>query len=131
MTSNSPRAGLRQPVMAELAARLRAREDQLTVEIGEKRRAVSSAREDAAPGGHDIGDEAAADEATTLGVGEISRDEQELDQVVAALERIAAGNYGICAECDDPIGEARLRASPASTRCVACQQALEARAHRG
>lgn len=131
MTSNSPRAGLRQPVMAELEAKLRDSEARLAAEIAEKRRAVSSAHEDTASGGHDAGDEATADEATTLGVGEISRDEQELAEVVAARQRIAAGNYGLCADCDDPIGEARLRASPASMRCVACQQAIEARAHRG
>jgi DnaK suppressor protein len=47
------------------------------------------------------------------------------DAVDAALERIAAGGYGSCARCDEPIGFARLEARPEATLCIACARAAE------
>ena len=40
--------------------------------------------------------------------------------VAAALERISAGTYGICENCGEDIGEARLQVVPEATRCVNC-----------
>lgn len=40
--------------------------------------------------------------------------------VKAALERIENGSYGSCEACGESIGEARLRAMPEATRCLAC-----------
>lgn len=45
---------------------------------------------------------------------------RELQQVRAALKRIASGEYGICSQCGGPIGEARLAALPYATRCIHC-----------
>ena len=42
--------------------------------------------------------------------------------VAAALERIAAGTYGVCENCGEEIGEARLKVVPEATRCVNCAQ---------
>lgn len=44
----------------------------------------------------------------------------ELAELDAALGRLAAGTYGICADCDGPIATERLLARPATTTCVAC-----------
>lgn len=44
----------------------------------------------------------------------------ELKQVRAALQRIASGEYGICSQCGEPIGAARLAALPYATRCIRC-----------
>ena len=41
----------------------------------------------------------------------------ELDE---AVERFTAGTYGTCESCGGSIGEARLEAVPAATRCVDC-----------
>lgn len=41
-------------------------------------------------------------------------------EVDAALARIDAGTYGICARCGEPIGEGRLAARPAASVCVCC-----------
>ncbi|MET3204739.1 MULTISPECIES: TraR/DksA C4-type zinc finger protein [unclassified Arthrobacter] len=41
-----------------------------------------------------------------------------LDQVEAALARIAAGTYGTCAVCGDPIAERRLEARPSTPFCI-------------
>ena len=44
-----------------------------------------------------------------------------------ALERLAAGNYGICEACGQPIGVARLEASPATRFCRTDQARSERR----
>lgn len=51
-------------------------------------------------------------------------------RITATLRRIADGTYGRCAECDEPIPPARLKAIPTATLCVRCQSAAELRAHR-
>ncbi len=43
-----------------------------------------------------------------------------LDAVDAALERLAAGTYGLCLVCGRPIPQGRLEALPTATTCVAC-----------
>lgn len=41
-------------------------------------------------------------------------------EVLAALDRVAAGTYGVCAVCGRPIPAARLDVRPMATTCVAC-----------
>lgn len=45
---------------------------------------------------------------------------QEIAQIDAALARIAAGTYGACEGCGEPIDEQRLRALPYAARCIEC-----------
>lgn len=45
---------------------------------------------------------------------------QSIRDVTAALERISDGSYGICADCGELIGEARLEVVPEATCCVKC-----------
>jgi RNA polymerase-binding transcription factor DksA len=47
----------------------------------------------------------------------------QLAEIDAALARQAAGTYGICTSCGEPIGVERLRARPAAERCVRCESA--------
>jgi len=42
-----------------------------------------------------------------------------------ALRRLSETDYGICEECDEEIGVARLKANPSARLCVSCQSALE------
>jgi DnaK suppressor protein len=44
----------------------------------------------------------------------------ELASIQAALARIEAGEYGLCIECEEEIGEKRLEANPAVGLCLAC-----------
>jgi DnaK suppressor protein len=44
----------------------------------------------------------------------------EKRQIEAALRRIDSGDYGYCTACGEDIPEARLRHSPAVTKCVEC-----------
>lgn len=48
---------------------------------------------------------------------------RELASVDRALERIAAGNYGECVRCGQPIGAARLEARPEAALCIDCAAA--------
>ncbi|MCK9898122.1 TraR/DksA family transcriptional regulator [Frankia sp. AgB32] len=43
-----------------------------------------------------------------------------LAEVDAALGRLAAGTYGVCADCGRPVEPGRLEARPAARTCVSC-----------
>jgi len=45
---------------------------------------------------------------------------QEVRMIEAALKRIAAGTYGICVNCGEPISEERLDVVPATPLCRDC-----------
>ena len=46
--------------------------------------------------------------------------QQELRQIVAALERLDAGDYGICVTCGQPIADKRLDLLPCTPFCQSC-----------
>jgi DnaK suppressor protein len=46
-------------------------------------------------------------------------------QVLAALDFIAAGDYGLCRRCEEPIGFRRLKVRPETPFCLSCQETLE------
>jgi len=55
------------------------------------------------------------------------RGKRAIEEIDAALRRIADGVYGVCGECGKNIPVARLRALPAARCCVACAAGREAR----
>jgi len=44
----------------------------------------------------------------------------ELQRIAAALSRLAAGNFGYCVRCDEPIATRRLELDPAAPLCIQC-----------
>ena len=76
-------------------------------------------------------DWAVADLETALDVAEVSRDAGELREVEAALLRLKDDTYGECVECGNYIPFARLQANPSASRCIPCQERLEASQRRG
>lgn len=46
----------------------------------------------------------------------------ELSLICHALQRIDNGRYGICEQCEEAIGEQRLRALPYTSCCIDCAQ---------
>lgn len=52
-------------------------------------------------------------------------DEETLQKIDDALERMDNGGYGRCETCGDRIGRERLRAVPHAANCIACQRDLE------
>ena len=51
--------------------------------------------------------------------------DRTLRQIDAALARLHAGRYGLCAACSESIPVPRLRALPFATLCVTCQEQRE------
>ena len=45
----------------------------------------------------------------------------EIEAIRGAIERIDAGEYGVCNECGERIPRPRLEAFPLATRCVDCE----------
>ncbi|MFF0088694.1 TraR/DksA family transcriptional regulator, partial [Streptomyces canus] len=83
----------------------------------------------------DSGDGAGDDQADT-GTKNITRESEMalaanaremLLQTERALGRLDAGTYGLCENCGNPIGKARMQAFPRATLCVECKQKQERR----
>ncbi len=76
-----------------------------------------------------------ADEAVAL-LDRVGRDaiarvlREDMVQIDRALDRVAAGCYGLCEDCHQPIPPKRLEVRPTATLCVSCQSQREARAAR-
>jgi DnaK suppressor protein len=49
----------------------------------------------------------------------------ELSQINLSLQRIEAGTFGVCVECDADIPVKRLRVRPDATLCLDCQEIYE------
>lgn len=65
-------------------------------------------------------------EAETLGrLGEVQR--LEIARIDEALERLSAGVYGTCVDCEEPIDERRLEVLPHASLCAGCAARRETR----
>jgi DnaK suppressor protein len=73
----------------------------------------------------DEGDAAQASERQDVSVMTRGRVAARINQLTAALARIAEGTYGTCERCGGPIEAARLAALPEAATCKRCQEALE------
>ena len=54
-----------------------------------------------------------------------TRNRTQLRKVEVALNRISAGDFGICAACGGEIGLKRLQAVPWANNCLECQEQSE------
>lgn len=75
--------------------------------------------------GEETSDQHLADTATAMHDRELdyglTENEQELLQSIDdALQRIEDGTYGVCSNCGKPIGEERLEALPWTDLCIDC-----------
>ncbi|MEW2314750.1 TraR/DksA family transcriptional regulator [Streptomyces bauhiniae] len=114
--------------VAEARAELAAEADRLGTEISSSEASLVGMMRDSADGAGD-------DEADT-GSKNITREHElalaanareMLSQTERALERLDAGTYGLCENCGNPIGKARMQAFPRATLCVECKQKQERR----
>ncbi|MET9253079.1 TraR/DksA family transcriptional regulator [Streptomyces sp. NPDC003717] len=112
----------------EARADLQAESDRLRAEITASERSLQGLMRDSADGAGD-------DEADT-GTKNVTREHElalaanareMLLQTDRALERLDAGTYGLCENCANPIGKARMQAFPRATLCVECKQKQERR----
>ncbi|WP_406478887.1 TraR/DksA family transcriptional regulator [Streptomyces sp. NBC_01615] len=114
--------------VAEARAELQSEALRLSTEISSSEEALVGLMRDS-------GDGAGDDQADT-GTKNITREHEMalaanaremLEQTERALERLDAGTYGLCENCGDPIGKARMQAFPRATLCVECKQKQERR----
>jgi len=70
-------------------------------------------------------DEIQANERREIGFATRELLVDRVNRIAAALERLDAGEYGVCVECGETIAPARLRVMPEVTTCVRCQDRLE------
>ncbi|GHI96226.1 TraR/DksA family transcriptional regulator [Streptomyces olivaceus] len=112
----------------EARGELQSEADRLRSEIDSSERSLQGMMRDS-------GDGAGDDEADT-GSKNITREHElalaatareVLTQTERALERLDAGTYGLCENCGQPIGKARMQAFPRATLCVECKQKQERR----
>ncbi|NBC66476.1 MAG: hypothetical protein GVY07_12595 [Bacteroidetes bacterium] len=52
----------------------------------------------------------------------IDKNQEKLDKITVALDRIGTGNYGICVETGQPIQKERLEAMPYAIRSVGTKE---------
>lgn len=109
--------------------------EELTTELARIERQVATLQSSIADVLRDSGDGAGDDTADT-GAKAFEREQEmtllantreTLFQTEHALRRIAAGTYGSCELCGQPIGKLRLQAFPRATQCVTCKQKAERR----
>ena len=90
-------------LLSEVAEKVKNESNSLKFEIGDIYDIASSERE----------------RELTLMLGD--RDREKLAETEEAIERIKNKTYGICDECGEPIGEARLMAMPFTKVCIDCK----------
>ncbi|WP_438363693.1 TraR/DksA family transcriptional regulator [Streptomyces marincola] len=117
------------------AAEVAEARDSLTTEAERLRGEIAAAEEALTGLMRDSGDGAGDDQADT-GTKNVTREHEMalatnaremLYQTERALGRLEAGTYGLCENCGQPIGKARMQVFPRATLCVDCKQKQERR----
>lgn len=75
----------------------------------------------------DLENSSLADLLVDVSLADVDRQVEMIRDIDAALLRIADGSYGLCSDCREDIGMARLQAYPTAKRCLQCQSKYEAR----
>ena len=75
----------------------------------------------------DEADVASREEARQWQLRLLEREKKLLDKIDQALERLARGDYGWCAETGEPIGLRRLLLRPTASLCIEAKERQERR----
>jgi len=108
----------------EFAALLEAEKDQLEEELGNRGNKApktgdwQGSSETIETGTADQNEVADKLEDLSNNVALVEELEVRYREVLAALERIKAGTYGVCRACGEEIPEDRLEANPAAETCI-------------
>jgi DnaK suppressor protein len=60
-----------------------------------------------------------------MAIGNLERKSTRLHEVRGALDRIRAGTFGICLDCEEEISMKRLVAVPWATLCIVCREKMD------
>lgn len=101
-----------------------ARERALRERVSQRRDALEDTGRPIEPAGDDA-DHAFERDRLTVEHDVLELHLAELAELSAARKRAAEGSYGLCADCGEPIGEARLAANLVARRCTSCQERHE------
>lgn len=74
---------------------------------------------------NDEGDHASVNNSSMVESKVVEQQKQELKEIDVALQKIADGEYGICAMCEDEIGFQRLKVKPHAIYCIDCRGIVE------
>ena len=107
--------------LASFRSRLEERRSQLRTALRDERFTSVRAESDS----QDIEQSYASDMDQEVDVELNEQHSLELRAIDKALQRMDAGHYGICQDCDASIGIERLEAYPMARRCIDCKQAFE------
>lgn len=114
--------------VAEVEADLRAEVERLRADVATAEEALADLLRDASDGAGDDQADAGSKNFEREHEMSIANNAREmLLQSERALNRIAAGTYGVCESCGEPIGKARLQVFPRATLCMSCKQKQERR----
>lgn len=91
----------------------------------EVRSAADASREMGQDGVPDIGDMSANTYSRDLLLNLSENQRQKIRDIDVALERLAQGEYGICARCGDEIAPRRMEVRPFSRYCIDCKTDVE------
>ena len=114
--------------IAEVEADLRAEVDRLRADVASADQTLGDLLRDAGTGaGDDQADTSSKnfEREHEMSIANNARD--MLVQSERALDRIAAGTYGVCESCGEGVGKARLQVFPRATLCKDCKEKQERR----
>ncbi|MDT0264988.1 TraR/DksA family transcriptional regulator [Streptomyces sp. DSM 44915] len=114
--------------VAEARAELVAEAERLRTEISAAEEALTGLMRDSGDGaGDDQVDTGSKNVTREHEMALATNNREMLYQTERALRRIEAGTYGLCENCGNPIGKARMQVFPRATLCVDCKQKQERR----
>ncbi|PZT70617.1 DNA-binding protein [Streptomyces sp. SW4] len=112
----------------EARGELQSEEARLRAELDSSERSLAGLMRDSGDGaGHDEADTGSKNITREHELALAANAREMLVQTERALERLDAGTYGLCENCGNPIGKARMQAFPRATLCVECKQKQERR----
>src|SRR5437660_10760352 len=99
------------------------RKQQELIDSYERDKAAGHAQPDA--GSQDLADKAASAYSKELNFSLSDSERNLLMLIEDALTRIKEGNYAVCTNCSNTIGDKRLQAVPWTPYCIDCQELQE------
>ncbi len=102
--------------------KLQARREELMRTIARTQEEGRTADEDPTV---DLADKAANSYTKEFLFGMTNTDRTILNMIDAALKRIQADEYGVCANCQEELQQKRMEAVPWAKHCLACQEKME------
>ncbi len=104
--------------------------EQLNDLVGDAKEVVQGMHDSVDDTFADPGDRALLESNRNFDLRISDRERKLISKVQEALRRVDDGTFGLCEECNEYIGEARLRARPVTTLCIDCKEDEERREKR-